>query len=1455
MHSPFRKLIRIAVVVLTVIMLFHLIGYYAIERDVSEKDRLANMVQLTSRQQTLSQAIVKDAVFLTAVKVKPERSDDVHSALRNNILEFRANNELLLDDVSQYAGSVSSDLLQARNVITKSQTYLRTLVAIAQEVAEGDNELLAINGALYDSELIYNEEKFMPLMEAASLAYKSMQQRKSETVSAIHTGKFISLVIAMIFLGVLVLEPLFRNNEKTLKELKTARNNLLQEQKYLSSILASQTNYVIRIGKDGMFNYANNEFLKTFGYTHEEIRRVPYYQSILPKDVARSKQLAENCWAHPGEIYKILIKKPKNNSNEFLWTEWEFISLQNEAGEVSEIQGIGINVTDKVEAEQSKEEALRTSSYAMEYARMGSWKLNIKTGELLISDEAIALFGGSRQEGTTLHLENFINTYVVEADRALCRHEFSKASNQLMPDYEISFVFRTADASGSPRYIFTKGKTQDGEKAFGVLQDITSQKEAEQALLDSEQRFRLLAEHSEDIITEIAPDGTMIYISPSVKKVLGYSPEEVTGRKYNERIHADDLHKFAPRDDKPLVEQDSLMIRYRMQNNEENFVWLESIIKPVTENGQVVKLICTSRNINERKKVEAEREQLLVEMKQSEQLLRTVINSTPDWIFIKDLGHRFLLVNQAYADAMHMSPQEFVGKNDIEIGFPEDIVKGDPKKGIRGFWADDREVMNTGKAKFVPEEPSFLDGKPQVMSTVKMPLFDAEGYVWGVLGFVHNITEIKRTEESLRKKDQLLQAVAEATHQLIINNSLEEAIGEAVQLLGIKMQVDTVNVYKNSVEPGTGICVTSQLAHWNSFSGTLLMNDPNMAKIPLMEESEMVKTLRREEIYCSITKDITETELKEHLQKTQVKSIAVIPIFSLNEFWGFVSFSDCQKEREWTITEFSILQSFASTLAAAIERKQMEEELVQARDIAESASKAKSEFMANMSHELRTPMNGIIGFTDLVLTTDMQKSQRDYLSNVKKSAYGLLNIINDILDFSKIEAGKLFIDNTALRIDEIVEETIDILSVKAFEKKLDMICYIDPSLPSQFNGDPVRIRQIIVNLVGNAIKFTQEGEIFVSVAQAGSIYASRGKSFLDIEISVRDTGIGITKEKIGKIFESFTQADSSTTRRFGGTGLGLTISKSLAELMNGNLTVASDIGHGSTFTLHLPLEVLNSQPQISKDYRPPLRQVLIVEKNPSTRWALQEMFKYFDIPTVIASGSREAEMIVERIVASKEPIDLIVTDNTLPDGKGIQVLKRLRKIVRKPVHEILMLSPHEKGLHQQEAEQNGIARFLAKPVKMYELYGTLCSIFLTDKVKMREEPVVPVIRKVSEAATIMVVEDDPINMMLISELLTKMGFDVLKAYNGKQALSILPQHEPVLIFMDVNMPEMDGFVTTRLIRQLDEPWKSLPVIALTADAMQGDKERCIEAGMDDYISKPFRIEEIEAVLKNKMLIV
>ncbi|RZK45432.1 MAG: PAS domain S-box protein, partial [Pedobacter sp.] len=346
-------------------------------------------------------------------------------------------------------------------------------------------------------------------------------------------------------------------------------------------------------------------------------------------------------------------------------------------------------------------------------------------------------------------------------------------------------------------------------------------------------------------------------------------------------VHPDDRILFKDWDQTaPQATIEYRTIRYRMRKKDEDYIWLETIMKPVKEGGSIIKVICTSRNISERKKSEAEREQLLAEVRQSEELLRTVINSTPDWIFIKDLGHRYLLVNQAYGDSMSLAPQEFVGKNDIEIGFAEEFVVGNEMKGIRGFWSDDKEVIESGKTKFILEEPAVIDGKSQVMSTVKVPLRDADGYVWGVLGFAHNITELKKVEDSLRKKDQLLQAIAEATHQLISNNNLEDAIGEAIQLLAIKMQVDSVNVYKNEYNQQTSQLLTNQILHWGSAGGELMQTTGEYQNIPVDMNNIVFSTLAKDEIYFSKVKDMEDVATRNDFEKRGLKSTAILPIFT-----------------------------------------------------------------------------------------------------------------------------------------------------------------------------------------------------------------------------------------------------------------------------------------------------------------------------------------------------------------------------------------------------------------------------------------------------------------------------------------------------------------------------------------------------------------------------------------------
>jgi PAS domain S-box-containing protein len=1316
MQSPFRKLVRISIVLFATVLLCNFFAYYLVNKKSAENEELITARSLAGRQQTLSQVIAKQAAIIAGGLYGDAETRKIKDSLEVTLSSFKAQQEKLQKWVEQFKTPLPAHVFNIRILFSYINPYYNSIESIGQEILQEDSVIFHINKRLYLQRLIESENKYLPLMRDITNQFTVYLNEKTEESSAIEVGKFLSLVIAIICLIILVLEPAFKKGETNFRDLQKAQNELQVEKKHLDSLLQSQTNYLIRIDRKGNFSYANQAFLKAFGYGETEVLNKLFLGTIFPNDEDRCRELAKECWNNPGRIVKLLIRKPFKNSNAFVWTDWEFLALSDELGEVKEIQGIGLNVTDKVIAQEVKEEAIQTLSYAMTYARMGSWKVDFETQQIILGNEFKELLVMEGDYSAKLLLKEFIEEFVVPEDYSTVKDEFGEIFlNRDNLGYESSFSFRVITREGWMRYLFLKGKVVDVNGCFGIAQDITVQKESENALVNSEQKFRLLAENSEDIISVHAADGTTWYLSPSLTHVLGYEVEEVIGTSILDYVHPDDRHKFFKQERGPyLQDKESLIIRYRVRKKDNEYLWLETIIKPVVDHNEVIKLVCTSRNIT---------------------------------------GQRI-------------------------------------------------------------------------------------------------------AQDKLKKKDQLLSAVSQATHLLLSNTDLNQAITSGIEILGTKTQVERVYVFKNKREEETGKWFTSIINEWNAGGIESRMKNPGMTNLSFETIEPIVRPLIERRPFVSYRWKETDNKLLEIFEKHQVEATLSIPIFVNDFFWGFVGFDEFTKEKEWTDGEFSILQSFASSLSAAIQRKKIEDELIQAKVLAETASRTKSEFLANMSHELRTPMNGIIGFTDLVLTTELQKTQRDYLKNVKKSAYGLLEIINDILDFSRIEAGKLIIDNTLFKLDELVEETMDILTLKAFEKKLEMLYRVDHDIPSQLMGDPVRIRQIIVNLLGNAIKFTKEGEIYVSIRKQGESYIREGKKYLNFIIQVKDTGIGIPKDKLQKIFESFTQADNSTTRKYGGTGLGLAISKSLAELMHGTLTVESEAGKGSSFSLCLPLEVTNEQPEIQLQPKPLLKKVLVVDDNTTNLHLMEETLGYFQIYCETSSNGEEALLKIESARISGQPFDLIITDHHMPGMDGINLVKKIKDSIpglSQPV--ILMLSSLEKNLYQHEADKTGINKFISKPVKIHELNSTLLSLFEKNMQNDSLHPSFDAFEKITQSASIMVVDDDPINMLLISEVLKRMGFDVIQMQNGKEVIESLPHYDPVLIFMDVNMPEMDGYTSTRIIRSMQTAQSRIPIIALTADAMKGDKERCLDAGMNNYISKPFKLEEIEAVLKEYILMV
>jgi PAS domain S-box-containing protein len=813
------------------------------------------------------------------------------------------------------------------------------------------------------------------------------------------------------------------------------------------------------------------------------------------------------------------------------------------------------------------------------------------------------------------------------------------------------------------------------------------------------------------------------------------------------------------------------------------------------ENGAFSQVVHVAHDITERKQAEEV-------IKNSEQRLSQIINFLPDPTFVVDNEGTVLTWNQAMEKLTGVKAAEMVGKGNFEHALPFygerrpiliDLVKNWDAEYEKKYLSVEKDGENLISESYHPN----LGGKELYLYATAGLIYDAAGEVAGAIESLRDVTEKKKADDIIRESEERLSNILKTTNEgfwLIDTGDITLEINDAMCEI-LQRQRDEV--------VGKSI---------NDF-----LNDKN---IKIVREQEEIRGEGEKGLY-----EVSLSRADGTIVPCLVNAAPLLDAEG-NKLGSFGMFTD--------ITE----------------RKHMEDELVGAKQIADEANRAKSDFLANMSHEIRTPMNAVIGMTHLALKTELTSKQKDYLHKIQSSANSLLGIINDILDFSKIEAGKLDMESADFNLDDVLDNLGNLVTVKAQEKEdLEVLFATAQNVPRFLVGDPLRLGQILINLTNNAVKFTDTGEIVVSTE-----LVEKNKDRVTLKFSVSDTGIGLTEEQAAKLFQSFSQADTSTTRKYGGTGLGLAISKKLANMMEGEIWVESEPGQGSTFSFTAVFGL--GREDVKKRFAPArdLRgmKVLVVDDNPTSRDILRDMLESLSFDVTLAATGQEGIAEIEKADKDK-PFKMVIMDWKMPGMDGIEASKRIKenpKISHIPY--IVMVTAYGREEVMQKAEKIGLDGFLLKPVSPSVLFDTIVQahgdeVPDTSPIAQAREEVEAL--ALIKGAKILLVEDNEINQQVAKEILEGADLIVSLADDGQQAVDLVRENQYDAVLMDIQMPVMDGYAATREIRNLKPEIRNVPIIAMTAHAMAGDEDKSLKAGMNGHVTKPIDPDQLFSTLQ------
>ncbi len=1189
---------------------------------------------------------------------------------------------------------------------------------------------------------------------------------------------------------------------------KHATDRRLQEnERLLSTTLRSIADGVVTTDQEGLVAFLNPVAERLTGWKQED---------ALGKELAEVCQFREYpAGERPAEfpLDDTVINQSQTNrvfllcrGGPWLIVEQTAAAIQHEDGSRLGVVLILRDVTEQSESEnllRVSEERFRS---AFENANAGMALISSDHKFVQVNTALCEILGYQKEEIIGRRAQDFMHPE--EESRSLLTAASMLRGEVSHTRAERSYVHKSGkdvrvllsltllrDQSGAPQYF------------LAMLLDVTDQRIAEEELKVQEAFFQRLFGSLPEGVVIVDQQDTVIDANGKFLEMFCYAIEEVKGQKLDQLVvpdalQAESLHLATEAYNDNVLQIDTLRRRKDGTN-----INVSAIAAPIKLAGEKVGLFAIYRDITDRKKAEES-------LARERTLLRTLIDALPDYIFVKDSSCRYVVANSAELARIGEDNQERV------VGRREDEYLSGEASAIM------RRAEDAVLASGIPDinrEEHILNcmGAGKWVQTTRVVLRDECGKIIGLVGVSHDISVRRQAERDIQESAERLQTIIETVDEGI---TVSDSDGK-------------YEIFNSKMEQITGYS-SVEVNSIPDFSGRLYPDDTQRRKA----DAHHNKIWQNGET-CETELTIT---TKQEGQKFVLVSTSLVRYKNrrmILSAWRDIT-SRKLAEQEMAAYAEQLLQAKSQAERQAEVLALQTRELEEAREQALEASRLKSEFVANMSHEIRTPMNGVIGMTGLLLDTPLTPEQQEYTEIIRTSGDSLLTIINDILDFSKIEAGKLTLESIDFNIRNVIDEAVDMLAQRAYEKQLEFVCFVTEDVPYYLHGDPGRFRQVIVNLLNNAIKFTEKGE----VSLATSVEMETETSCM-VRVRVKDTGIGIPPERTNRLFKPFSQADGSTTRKYGGTGLGLTISKQLVEMMGGKIGAESQIGAGSEFWFTAILKKSPMHPPVQAEVANLVGlKVLVVDDNSTNRIVLSHHTdRWGMLPTAVANGADALE-ILQRAARAGDPFSIVLLDMQLPDMDGYALTQAIKSspLTRSAI--VIMLTSLGNGAGWSSI--SGVAGCLTKPVKEMTLYDTLVRMFAREPAATDQAGNIPgeTARSHSQSARILVVEDNPINQKVAIRILEKIGYQADVVSNGREALEIIKNLPYDIVLMDCNMPEMDGFAATAEIRKWEEDTRRTIIIAMTANALQGDRDRAIAAGMDDYIAKPVNQKDLSALL-------